>query len=1076
METYGRLPSLLLIGEHMPQFRWPTWLRVLIVATAVVALAGFGQQGPARAASTPAPGPSAQRAGSAPRTTPATKQVVYHGVAVQVPRDWPVVDLTKRAHACARLDRPVVYLGAAPAQQDCPAHLVGRASTLWLQPASTSGQPMASAHVGALSARVARSTVEHQSLAVLGGEHVQIRSTWTGSSATVDAAWATVRTATGLPDTVGAAPPASARPSAPTRPPGDHPTISPSAVRAATTFTGMGFDTCAAPSSATMTSWLSSPYRAVGIYIGGSMRACGDGNLSASWTQQVTQSGWGLIPIYVGEQAPCVDQSNLAHIDPSKAAQQGAADAADAVAQAQRFGLGSGSAIFYDLEPYNEHATDVQTCRTAVLNFLSAWTSTLHARGYRSGVYGTPGTVMTDMAQQIRAHASFVVPDQVWSAYWDGLQNLNEQYAVPTFYDAYWSQHQRLHQYLGGVNDSWGGVSLNIDPDWADATLPGAPVHVSYGANETGPGGSGFVFTGPMQYWGPHPGTGAAGMAYSTYSSLVGHEVNGATWARTLPAGAFEVQVNVPAGGGYTARARYVVTDSYGSTSVTTNLGSGSGWRSLGVFHNARTTVTTAHVSDDTGSTTKTTLVADAVRFQLVGTAPGAPSGVTATPNAGQVDLRWAPAPTHGVSISGYVVTASPGGRSVSVTGTSATMTGLSSSTAYTFAVRARSAAGTGPESVRSNTVLPLTAGQFQPVVATRIMDTRHGAAANPSRVELAAGASRAVRVAGVGGSPVPAGATAAALNITVPGPSGSGYLTASAGTGDHTSVLNLVPGRTVANLVTAVLTSSGTVVITNRSSRPVDLVIDVQGFMRSSSGQHWNGTNPTRLLDTRHGTTANPLRTVVRPGQTVAVRVAGVTGSPVPAGASGAMLNLTVTQPTGNGYLTLDGSRTSALNYTTDRTVANLGLAALPANGTVMITNRSPGSVQIIVDVQGYTSSAGRTWMPLVPTRLVDTRSGTPANPVSAPLRGGASITVRVAGAVGSPVASSATSVALNVTAVSPRSHGYLGNGSASVVNFADTTVANLTISPLRNGSVTLTNRSNDVVDVVVDVQGYAT
>ncbi|MEO5746074.1 MAG: glycoside hydrolase domain-containing protein, partial [Terracoccus sp.] len=361
----------------MSQVQRPTSLLFLVV-TAVVAVVGFAQEVPAHAASTPVPASHTQRVGTSAPTDAATKQVVYHGVAVQVPREWPVVDLTKRAHACARLDRPVVYLGAAPAQQDCPAHLVGRANTLWLQPASTSGQPMVSAHVGALAARVARSAIGHQSLAVLGGEHVQIRSTWAGSSATVDAASATVRTATGLPDTVGAVPPApTTDPRAPTRPQSDHPAISPSTVRAATTFIGMGFDTCAAPSSSTMTSWLSSPYRAVGVYIGGSMRACGDGNLSASWAQQVTQSGWGLIPIYVGEQAPCVDQPNLAHIDPSRAAQQGAADAADAVAQAKRFGLGSGSAIFYDMEGYNEQATDAQTCRTAVVTFLSAWTSRL---------------------------------------------------------------------------------------------------------------------------------------------------------------------------------------------------------------------------------------------------------------------------------------------------------------------------------------------------------------------------------------------------------------------------------------------------------------------------------------------------------------------------------------------------------------------------------------------------------------------------------------------------------------------------------------------------------------------------
>src|SRR5438445_12869536 len=71
-------------------------------------------------------------------------------------------------------------------------------------------------------------------------------------------------------------------------------------------FTGEGFDTCHAPSVKTMAAWWkSSPYRAIGIYIGGPNRACGDGNLSNSWVHSVNAMGWHLVPIYVGQQAPC---------------------------------------------------------------------------------------------------------------------------------------------------------------------------------------------------------------------------------------------------------------------------------------------------------------------------------------------------------------------------------------------------------------------------------------------------------------------------------------------------------------------------------------------------------------------------------------------------------------------------------------------------------------------------------------------------------------------------------------------------------------------------------------------------
>src|SRR5919198_1248477 len=98
---------------------------------------------------------------------------------------------------------------------------------------------------------------------------------------------------------------------------------------AAALYAGPGFDTCSAPSTATMQSWLASPYRAIGIYLGGINRACPDGNLSASWTATVVAQGWNLLPLYVGLQAPCVSQAGLALINPSTAATDGSTAADD---------------------------------------------------------------------------------------------------------------------------------------------------------------------------------------------------------------------------------------------------------------------------------------------------------------------------------------------------------------------------------------------------------------------------------------------------------------------------------------------------------------------------------------------------------------------------------------------------------------------------------------------------------------------------------------------------------------------------------------------------------------------------
>src|ERR1700704_2656131 len=71
----------------------------------------------------------------AARATP-LKLVRYHGYVVKVPRSWRVYDLAKNPHVCVRFDRHAVYLGAPTAQEQCPAHTVGRTEAILLQPAN----------------------------------------------------------------------------------------------------------------------------------------------------------------------------------------------------------------------------------------------------------------------------------------------------------------------------------------------------------------------------------------------------------------------------------------------------------------------------------------------------------------------------------------------------------------------------------------------------------------------------------------------------------------------------------------------------------------------------------------------------------------------------------------------------------------------------------------------------------------------------------------------------------------------------------------------------------------------------
>lgn len=89
---------------------------------------------------------------------------------------------------------------------------------------------------------------------------------------------------------------------------------------------------------------------------------------------------------------------------------------------------------------------------------------------------------------------------------------------------------------------------------------------------------------------------------------------------------------------------------------------------------------------------------------------PGAPTGVLAVVNgAASVQVSWqAPAANGGAPITGYTVTSTPAGATVNAAAnaTSATVSGLTVGTAYTFNVAAINKVGTGPASQVSGSVV----------------------------------------------------------------------------------------------------------------------------------------------------------------------------------------------------------------------------------------------------------------------------------------------------------------------------------------------------------------------------------
>ena len=271
--------------------------------------------------------------------------------------------------------------------------------------------------------------------------------------------------------------------------------------------------------------------------------------------------------------------------------------------------------------------------------------------------------------------------------------------------------------------------------------------------------------------------------------------------------------------------------------------------------------------------------------------------------------------------------------------------------------------------------------GTFFPVTPVRAADTRIPIAGQ-GVVKLGQGQYRHFAVVAIG--EVPAfNVAAVVLNVTVTQPTAPSYFTVFP-LGSPIPVvsnLNFTPGQTIPNHVTVGVGDFGRVAVYNDRGE-AHVIIDVVGYYVNASGPTGAGYVPRlgipRVADTRVG---NPIG-AIGPFGTISIQFSNAAARGIVA----AVYNVTVDQPTADGFLTVypAGSprpNASSVNFVAGQPSPNLVTVKLGTNGVISIYNGSPGTIHLILDGVGLylTSHDEPSYIvrpvPTGPFRLWDSR-----------------------------------------------------------------------------------------------------
>ncbi|MEP7112360.1 MAG: Ig-like domain-containing protein [Ilumatobacteraceae bacterium] len=250
----------------------------------------------------------------------------------------------------------------------------------------------------------------------------------------------------------------------------------------------------------------------------------------------------------------------------------------------------------------------------------------------------------------------------------------------------------------------------------------------------------------------------------------------------------------------------------------------------------------------------------------------------------------------------------------------------------------------------------------YVPLAPVRVLESRVGQASTFDGQfwqigPRPAGSVTELTIAGRGD--IPADATAVVLNVTVTEPAGTGYITVfpCGSPTPNTSNLNYLTADTVANTVIAKIGTNGKICLYTPTT--THLIVDLNGYY--PAGSTYDPTVPVRVLESRVGqaSTFDGQFWQIGPRPAGSVTELTIAGrGDIPADATAVVLNVTVTEPAGTGYITVFpcGSptpNTSNLNYLTADTVANTVIAKIGTNGKICLY--TPTTTHLIVDLNGY-------------------------------------------------------------------------------------------------------------------------